>query len=272
MPRGGRNIPGLKEAWSLKGKLFVKLYKGKVVVQSWPKPYGPPRSQAQADTIKAFKQMQRAMKFQQPRELVTAIETTKGTGMYPRDYIFSAMSGNMHLVESYLTGAISAAMDRLQQFTATGAESFCTFAGIPPGYQALLIIINARSLHSGTVDDINAQLNNDAGNTYDFIRENRSGATSSIAGARMLFGEIPAATAPANYPSQSITWMPGYASNNLFKAAYTSSSLITALTTAGLMTQSISSWWRNTAPVTTITIAIGAAFAPQSTITLHGLY
>lgn len=271
MPRG-RDIPSLQQAWHLKGKLMVKLHRGAVVVQTWPKPYGPPRSQAQADTITAFKQMQRAMKFAMPQEWVSAIEDTKQSGMYPRDYLFSAMSGNMMLVESYLSGAISAAIDRLQSFTANGGETTLTFNGIPPGYRSIELVGQTRLGVAATFSDITMTLNTDISNSYDGSFWNADGTFTSIAAQFVNVAEITANTAPANYASSWGALFPNYAGAIFYKSIAAWSKRFESAASVGMRQTFINGWWRKTAPITRIDLAFPGGAVKGSTVDLYGRY
>jgi hypothetical protein len=270
--RGGRNIPTLQQAWSLKGKLMVKMHRGQLIVQKWPGKYGPPRSQAQADTITAFKQIQRGMKSQLPQEWVTAIERTKLTGMYPRDYLFSCMSGNMHLVENFLTGAISAAVDRLQAFLAVGGETTVIFAGIPPGYQALRLEILGRSLKAATEETLSLSVNADTAAHYDATLWDRFGYVTAPGTTVANCGELPAATAPANYPGQILLQFPQYSNTGFFKLIAGQSNYYNSTTATDMRAELWIAYWRSLAAITQLQVNIPSGLVKGSALTLHGFY
>lgn len=270
MARGGRNIPSLKDAWALKGDLVVQTYKGQLYVRHWPKPFGKARSQAQKDSQTAFSQIQRAMKFQDPRFWVEAIESTKGTGMYPRDYMMSAMSGNMFLVESMTTGQISAAIDRIA-IHARG-ETSMTLSNIPPGYTGLIITGTARSLKAATTDFLNFILNTDVSAAYSTLRWNQFGATYSINQTAASVGQINGATAPAGFASPFRLEIPLYAGTDFFKNFLSEEAVALANTSGNLAVEHLCGWWQKTDAINRIDFTLPAGFTKGSTITIFGRY
>jgi hypothetical protein len=272
MARGGRNIPGLKQRFALKGKMLVKLWKGKPVVQAWPKAYGPPRSQAAADVITAFKRGQRAMKFMLPRFTIAAMDLTAKTGMYPRDILYQAMVGTNIQLAIDEPGAHTMIGDGLQKFTALGTEAFIDFQNIPLGYSGLLLQILGRDNVSATNTQWSLTLNGDTGPRYDFNRENRFGSTQGVSVNSIALPSITAATAPANYPGAMQILIPGYASQAFYKSLIARGSIAAVHNATNLFEDRVDGWWQSLAQVSTLRITAATSFHVGTEITLYGLF
>lgn len=83
---------------SLRGKFMVDVYRGLIRVRAWPKRRGPPKSAAQRYWVDWFKQANLLAKYVDAATARRAIDLTKGTGMYPRDIILSAMRGRLYWI------------------------------------------------------------------------------------------------------------------------------------------------------------------------------
>lgn len=272
MPRGGRNVPSLQQRFALKGKMLVKYYKGKLVVQSWPKPYGKPRSEAQANTIEAFKRIQRALKFLPPQQTITAMELTAKTGMYPRDLLMQAMTGTNIMLGYDELGATPMIGDGLAKFVATGTENTITFDQIPPGYSALLMIGLLRTTLTGQGEALLHRFNNDTGANYEAYI-NDAGTPGNSFGLTGTFG-LAAASAGCVASSASSTraLIPGYASSAFIKGVIGEYNMLRALTGSGMTYGHTAGFWRNVDAINQIDILTAGTYLQGSTVTLYGLF
>ncbi|HDZ44101.1 MAG TPA: hypothetical protein ENH80_09185 [Phycisphaerae bacterium] len=76
---------------------MVDTVRGTLRVRKWPKKYGKARSALQAWWIDWFKQANKLAKYADGMAQARAIEMTKGTGLYPRDVMLSAMRGRLYV-------------------------------------------------------------------------------------------------------------------------------------------------------------------------------
>ena len=272
MARGGRNIPPLKEVWALKGALLLKLYKGKPVVQHWPKAYGPPRSQAQADTITAFKQIQRAMKTARPEYWVDAINSTSKTGMYPRDYMFQLFTGTNFIPEYTMGGAISAAVDMIADFTMTNGQTVAVINNIPPGYKKLSIEMLCRGLTSALNVDGNLRFNNDSGAHYDAHVWDAGGQGVQTAGTSMNQFRAAGATAQANVFAINHIEIPYYSESVAWKTCRGYDEAFFTLSPQNALISFWNGLWRSAAAITRIDLTLPGGFVAGSRITAYGWY
>lgn len=272
MPRGGRNVPGLQQRFALKGKLLVKKYRGQLVVQKWPKPYGKARSQKQLDTQTAFKRFQRAVKFFPPQQIITAMELTKGTGMYPRDLMMAASLGTNVMIGYDELGATPMIGDGLEKFVAAGGETTIEFQNIPPGYSSLSLLISARSLKAATTETLRITCNGDAGAKYTYWTQNFFGYTDLYNQPSAEIGDINAASSPANFPSQIEVSLANYASSTFYKSYLSRGDVIVASSGASQFMNFRGGWYADKTPISRITITAPTGFAAGSAATLYGLF
>lgn len=268
----GRDVPTLTERWHLKNKVLVKKWKGQVVVQSWPKPYGPARSQKQQDTQTAFKRVQRALKTIPPQFTIAAMAKTKGTGMYPRDILMQGMTGT-NILLAYEAGWPQPMMgDGLFKFTANGGETTCDFTGIPQGYSALQMEILARTLSGGSNEFLTFTINGDSAAHYDRCEWWNSGSAFDFAVTSGKLADINGNGASANYASAVAVHFPGYTNTAFYKSVLSSSESFRGGTSTTVFPIILRNWWRSTAAVNRITITAASGFKAGSQITLYGLF
>jgi len=91
-----RSIPRKQRMASYRGRLMIDTVRGVLRVRKWPKKRGTPRSALQRFWIDWFTQANLLAKYADPMSQVRAIEMTKGTGLYPRDVLLSAMRGRLY--------------------------------------------------------------------------------------------------------------------------------------------------------------------------------
>lgn len=90
-----RSRPSRQRFPGFTGKLIVDTYRGQVRARSWPRKRGLPKDPLQAQRLVAFQRYAALAKLAAPSQVITATDTTKGTGLYPRDLLFMAMAGNL---------------------------------------------------------------------------------------------------------------------------------------------------------------------------------
>jgi len=272
MPRGGRNIPSLQQRFALKGKLLVKKYKGQLVVQSWPKPYGKARSPAQAATQEAFKRFQRAVKYFPPQQIITAMELTAGTGMYPRDLMMAASLGTNVMIGYSDYGAHPMIGDGLQKFVATGGETEIDFQNIPLGYSSLLISLFGRTNRNAGADTVTMRFNGDAANDYDWLTWWDAGNGTARGQTSAITLDFLGATAPAGYCGSGTIMIPNYATPAFYKAYIAQGVRMDALTTGNPILFNLSGYWRKADQVSRVTLTTVGGMIAGSSATLYGLY
>jgi len=272
MARGGRNVPGLQERFALKGKLLPYYHRGQLVVNNWPKPFGPARSPAQQDTQTAFKRFQRAVKFFQPQQIITAMETTANTGMYPRDILMAAALGTNVMLAYDEPGAQPMIGDGIEKFTADGTTGTHTFSNIPQGYSSLMLDVLARSSFNGNQDTITVQFNGDTGAHYDQTAWNRNGTFSAINQTFGLACDVTSATSPALYPGGGRILIPGYANTAFYKYLEASGADVHTHAANQMWMNFAQTWWQSQAAINSISLHVNGLFIAGSTVTLYGLF
>ncbi len=75
---------------------MIDTFRGTLRVRKWPKKRGRPKSERQRWWNEWFKQANLLAKYADPLTQATAIELTKGSGLYPRDIILKAMRGRLY--------------------------------------------------------------------------------------------------------------------------------------------------------------------------------
>lgn len=77
------------------GNLSVRVSRGRLVTQKWPKKRGKPKSQITRDQNEWFRQANLLAKYAPSDDQWMAIEVAKGSPWYPRDLLMSAMKGRL---------------------------------------------------------------------------------------------------------------------------------------------------------------------------------
>lgn len=163
----------------------------------------------------------------------------------------------------------------VETFTATGAEASKTFSSLG-SYTDLEFVFECRGDTAATNVLMGLQFNGDTGGNYDRERLNGVGDTTQGVGDRAQtqgsVGPIPASTAPSGEAGKGRLWIPGYRGTAFNKSAISHlSSKFSTAADGDLYTQQVSSWWRNSAAITSVTFLLAAGnFASGSTIRLYG--
>ena len=77
------------------GKYVLYANQGQLLIRSWPRKRGPSKSAAVRRQVAWFKDANRLAKHCAASQQVSAIEMTKGTGLYPRDLLLKCMSAGI---------------------------------------------------------------------------------------------------------------------------------------------------------------------------------
>ncbi len=91
-----KGISRSKRLMTLSKGLMIDTVRGVLRVRKWPRKRGTPKSESQLYWIDWFRQANRLAKYVDGATAARAIEITKGSGMYPRDVILSAMRGRLY--------------------------------------------------------------------------------------------------------------------------------------------------------------------------------
>lgn len=194
------------------------------------------------------------------------------------------VTGSTQCIHASTTGALSGTgsdcgsggggdFTQLGNVTTSGSAASVTFSSISGSYTNLMIVASMRGDTSATNVVLDIQFNGDTGANYDWIAENRYGATGANGTSTPRIGNINAATDPASYPAAFYLFIPNYAGTTFYKAAEASDTLMSgALSTANMLSEQTTTWWRNTAAITSIKLFPAAGnFANGSQITLYGM-
>jgi len=73
-------------------RLVLRVSRGKLVAQAWPKKRGNQQTDFQRQTVKNFVDAQFLAKHGDPGQWLVAMEATKKTGLYPRDLLTRAIT------------------------------------------------------------------------------------------------------------------------------------------------------------------------------------
>lgn len=87
---------------SFRGRFYIRVSRGQVIMSAWPKKRPGPMSDKQAYAVDKFKQAAVATKYMDPADQNYARELTKGTNALPRDLLMMALYGRLGTV--YLEG------------------------------------------------------------------------------------------------------------------------------------------------------------------------
>lgn len=85
---------------------MVDTFRGQLRVRKWPKKRGTSKNPLVVRQNDWFRDMNRLLKFAAPRQQVVAIETTKRSGLYPRDLLMMAASEGLFDIQEPGVGII----------------------------------------------------------------------------------------------------------------------------------------------------------------------
>lgn len=162
------------------------------------------------------------------------------------------------------------------QTVGVGGTASITFNNIPQGFTDLKLVISGRGSNSDFYSNVMMSFNGSSALyfTDTLIYANASSVTGTRnsygAGGSVLDGYITAATGTANTFGAISVYIPNYTSGN-YKQIIADSTTENNSTSNYLMSLS-SNLWRNTAPITSLTVTAGGNnFVQYSTFTLYGI-
>lgn len=118
-----KNInPGDIRPGAYKGRYMIDTYRGKLRVRKWPKKRGKNLHPKTLKQMEWFKRANTATKFIAPSEQMVAMWAAKGTGLYPRDLLMSALAGGLFDIETVDGETITRASTEVQPVTFQGAR------------------------------------------------------------------------------------------------------------------------------------------------------
>jgi hypothetical protein len=173
-------------------------------------------------------------------------------------------------------GGGGGAMTQLADATLAVAAATIDLTSISGSYNHLWLICFLRGTTSATAIATSLRVNNDSGSNYDYqyqLGTNTTSAANRANGtAQILFGDAPAATAPANVFSYATMLVPNYASSSYNKTAQIETNGKFGTGAGDQEIVSISGNWRSTAAITRLTIIPSSGnWDIGSRATLYGL-
>lgn len=173
-------------------------------------------------------------------------------------------------------GITAPAMVQLSQTILSGTAASISFTTISGAYTNLQIVISGRGDNVGTSQGLTMTFNSDTGNNYDWQYIRAHGTTlvgaETLATSNLYVCDMPCAGAPAGAAGQATITIAGYAGSTYQKTFTAIGNLKVATTTGNIWIQQQTGWWRNTAAITTVTLALSTGnFAAGTIATLYGL-
>lgn len=171
----------------------------------------------------------------------------------------------------------SSAMTLISKVTTSGSQTSVTFSSIPGTYTHLEVMIYGRSQQSAGSDDTVTQFNGDTGNNYATQAVQGQSTTAlaveNNAVSGLFMGNLPGATATANFSGSVEFKILGYATTTFFKTSTGINVQPGGSGPAGINIYARGSQWSSTAAITSMKIFLnsGAAFVNGSIICLYGI-
>ena len=163
----------------------------------------------------------------------------------------------------------------IQEVVTSGSQSSVTVAAIPSTYRDLMVVVTGRGTASAADVALSLTFNSDGGANYDneqFFATNTTATANTAGDTKLNVGNIAAATAPASTPGHQIINIQDYAGTAFYKTVSAKGSEVTATSAGAIVTMVASGQWRNTSPITSLTIApASGAFVDGTTVTVYGI-
>jgi hypothetical protein len=165
------------------------------------------------------------------------------------------------------------ALEPIGSTLCNGTSASVNFSNVPQHYKHLMVVVYGRSSYTGTFTTYSVYLNNATYALTSYIAVSGDGANMStgraVNGSYGATPQIPGVSAPANFYGASTTYIPNYteASNKLMMTKYVNS----LNQSGGIIQGLISTLYRDTNPVTFLSIATNGSFVAGSCVTLYGI-
>lgn len=161
---------------------------------------------------------------------------------------------------------------KIAEVVTTGSQATVTFSSIPSTYRDLEMRLSGRGTASATDVEVRIRFNSDTGSNYDSLRENRFGNSNAASVGYIGPCSLPAATAPASASTVATMSIPNYKGSTFQKSMTCISTAKTGNTVSGIFIQSGGGFWRNTAAITQIDLALSSGnWVDGSVVSLYGL-
>jgi hypothetical protein len=200
---------------------------------------------------------------------VTSLTTTGSSGL-------ATLSSGVLNVPNY-AAAGGNALSLISEVVTASSQASVTFSSIPGGFRDLIVRVRGRASDSAAVDSVLIQLNGDTGGNYDFQFWQAFGSTSTAASSfgqtSISVGQIPAATATANFAGSAEVTFYNYVGTIFDKECNSISGASSGTSGNGMARISVHGNWRNTAAITSIKVFLsgaGANFVNNSVVSLYG--
>lgn len=149
-----------------------------------------------------------------------------------------------------------------------------TLSDIPSDYSHLILEVSCRSDKNATSDTLFIRLNGDSGSNYQYIAIKQYASSvayiEGLGATGAYIGDVPGATATANFMGGFTAHI--YDSQSaLYKTIRGYGSLMTGLTTGLINTYDSTGVWKDTDPITSVTIVLGSGeFITGGKVSLYG--
>ena len=165
------------------------------------------------------------------------------------------------------------AMEPIGTYVANGLSASATFTNIPQHYKHLMVSVFGRSSYLGTNTTYSVYLNNAIYGLTSLVALTGDGSTIStgrqVGGSYGLTVQVPGIDAPANFFGASVVNIMNYTSGQ--NKLMFGKSGVNVNQSSGPVLQMASALYRDTSPVTLVSIATNGSFVGGSVVTLYGI-
>jgi hypothetical protein len=165
------------------------------------------------------------------------------------------------------------ALEPIGSTLCNGTSASVNFSNVPQNYKHLLVVVYGRSSYTGTFTTYSVYLNNAIYGLTSFISLGADGGTLTTGrltnGSYGATPQVPGVSAPSGFYGSSYTYIPNYteSNNKLMMTKYGNNLNQSGGTVFGY----ISTLYRDTSPVTFVSIATNGSFVAGSCVTLYGI-
>ena len=188
------------------------------------------------------------------------------------------MTPILGIMASQISGHLftpTGSMFHISTTTLSTATATVTFSSIPADYTHLQIRMMSRCNAAGDSDNVYAQFNSDTASNYSWHYLNgdalNAGANGGASSTTMRFGRHPSANPTTGIFGGTVCDILDYTNTNKYKTTRSLSGY-DSNGTGGQQVYFLSSNWRNTAAVTSISLtSAGGSFITYSSFSLYGV-